>query len=677
MGSLKKRSDFDVWLANTYNSVLLPGNFILYSGSVYEVIETSMEEDFQVSGLYGAVVVRRDGAKEEKMSVSRFFFRDAAAIFTGSREELDNIRDKAVKAVRNGGNLEVDKKELSVETGLSVPSAKVLEEQRERTAMELGNNQALSFFVQQEVEEMKRELENKMRMMQEKLEAVIKPMQMVMSRVTMLIRQLGIYSGIGNSLKVLQEGLQDSTDSPAYIYQLPFYMDEEVGDPSDSGLDFTRIEDFDAWLVKVHPKFKEKNYHLLLPHSKSIAVFRVRRNPKVKLDVWANIAHTVGDSETYILIRSGDYVCRLWAEIGGSVLQTGAEFFPNPDELIKGKNRILDELGKEKEDSYNYSKKLEEKTKFEEQEFKYRLNLLLIQGLLDREEIFPSLKGVDLFAGDILKHPSVKFLFNNMDSTLLDSQIPLFRDFKKENNKDLKEGDRIIWLAPSHYYEMPYRERSYSYTREEDEARRFNDRVNRDNWANRLEHTSPQMGIYIVEEDKEEGLYISYHPGGMVRSGWGWNESERKNRLKFAIKPEDWLLCFDGLYGLGIEYLESIMYDRKNRRSYLTVMRLLPAAIEILKAEYEKEKLFVEVIYNYLLRERTEFESFDKSRVIKKIEQAVIWYKTKNKWKRPLPVGDWEELYPGQKSFTKEKQKEEEGKAVRIVLKKLYQYYNE
>ncbi len=85
-------------------------------------------------------------------------------------------------------------------------------------------------------------------------------------------------------------------------------MDEEVATTENDGLDFQDVDIFDGWLME------NGNYKTLLPEPKGVIVFRPRRNRKDYGDAYENLAKNPYNMMTYLLIRNGDCLYRIYSE---------------------------------------------------------------------------------------------------------------------------------------------------------------------------------------------------------------------------------------------------------------------------------------------------------------------------------------------------------------------------
>src|SRR5574340_51852 len=93
------------------------------------------------------------------------------------------------------------------------------------------------------------------------------------------------------------------------LFQKILYMDEEVGIIEDGGLSWKYIDDFDNWLVEGH-------LDLIAPLQKCIVILKVRRKEKrYSEDPWIQLSMAEPDKYTYILIRNGSKVYRIYVDL--------------------------------------------------------------------------------------------------------------------------------------------------------------------------------------------------------------------------------------------------------------------------------------------------------------------------------------------------------------------------
>ena len=387
------------------------------------------------------------------------------------------------------------------------------------------NITVIQCFVDYEIDLVVRNTKNKVQALRDQMTMMLVPINRMIRRLTMLIKQLEVYLGLNNGMKQLLDGKVADPSEPVHIFQLPFYMDEEVGDPTDYGINFTKIEHFDKWLVQQHQYFKCANHMISLPYQRCIALFQVRRKGKnynqKNRPPWIAEMMKQADEETYVLIKNGNNIWRIWTAEGVN-WSFGKKLFPDQNEIAALKEKVVEEL-KEKmrkmaehenqnlkeDDIWEYEptdfqleawtseEHNELKENYERVELRYKLNLLLIQGLLDRQEIYPALHGrIDLFSSDILKNPYVKWLFGNAYDRLIDNGEIKFDKWLKKKSKGVGKGSRIYWLRDNWYNHK----HSKAFRLSISDDRRFMD-FDRDFEKERHYRykRTPDEGVYIVE----------------------------------------------------------------------------------------------------------------------------------------------------------------------------------
>lgn len=613
------------------------------------------------------------------------------------------------------------------------------------------NTNTVDKLVQFEFGMLKSKFQGKVQKLNDQLQAVLVPINRMINRLHMLIKQLEVYLGLKNGMKQIGFGPNAPAGTPVYIFQNPMFMDEEVGDPQGEGINFKRIGQFDKWLTEIHPKFGVPNHRISMPYEKCICMFRVRREARnyrhSERPTWVTIQMENADQEVYVVMKNGENIWRIWTagDDGGKVnFKFGDKFFPDAGEIGALKERIIEQMRKqmekEDEEGNEYDNRMknwtrnetdEMKESFETTELEYKLNLLMLQGMLDREEIYPDLHGkIDLFSEDILKNPFVHWLFNNDYDRLIDNSDVKFMDWLEEKNKGIKKGSRVYWLKPSWYN----RSHSEEFTQGIHDSRRFTDRAG----TGYNEHTTasyskrPAEGVYIVEmqtamsyapddirreilqmgremynktysresmytkeaiKSAQEkygywnlnehlparhahnqpwpyaGPYVWYHPGGTTAYGWNSGGEARKNRLKYAIDfKTDLMIHFDTIEEEDFEIIDRFLYDRRERQKYIDIIPLLMGVMKARRKELDAEKRFSEQIQLFFSEH---FNIEDKQAFEKICLDAVKWYKLKNKYKRPLPIGNWDDLDYYKYRVNGLDFSEEENKATRMIVAKI------
>ncbi len=418
------------------------------------------------------------------------------------------------------------------------------------------------------------ELSNYMHELGEKLEHIRKVLGVV-----------ELYLGIHEEIIQIKEGEPMPANFPIYIRQQLLYMDEEVGDPSDGGLDFRSLEDFDIWLTD------PEHLQQVLPEEKGIVAFRVRRRDKNYIGVHPFVACEMNakNMRTYFLIRNGENLYRIWSNV-----TVDPRLFPRRDEF---KPKIREDPFWEGD-----AKKAE---------FQYKKYGLMIQGLIHRTQILhPIDTEINIFKPETWND---RIVFIRDDEQLLPSGRLPWREWQKEINSKIKVGSRILYEYPGWY-------NGYMTSRV----------------AYHLKHVRhPASGVYAVipgprGETDLERLRFLYQPGDEV-----WHEHDywddrrsgyqpRKNRVGFQFSSNE-VLNYDQI---SLEDIEFYLGSRVDRGSYVHMIPLLWQLKKQRRVELEREKHFVSLVAG-------------RNKVVEEeVWKAVEWWKYKNKWKRPLEQDD-------------------------------------
>lgn len=483
----------------------------------------------------------------------------------GSYEELEKeIFEKVL-------NLEQVKKEVSDERALAIYDKNYLVNLKKDMQEK-----------QKKFELMSRILERK----RNELYHIVSEYEGQLTKIMKVLGSIELYLGINEEIIQISKGDKADTNEPICLFQKILFMDEEVGDPAGGGLDFKNIEDFDDWLLK------ERNFEKIIPAKKGVVVLRVRREDKHYSNDWIhNWQENIQNHFTYILIRNGNNLYRVWADI---IIYP--RLFPMQEELLKAKDDVFE------------SEKVEDKI------FSYKQNMMLLQGLIDRTEIFKPLKNeISLFK---LETCEGVINFIGDDELSLSEGKMYYRDWRKKINSKIKVGSRIYFSGFT-----------WEDTRE-DAPRRYPFYVH---------GSSPKAGVYTIKRIEEgeykDALVCHFNPKDDIYSNkyWGEGDHERKKSIPFYIYEHDnFFLNYDLISLEDVEYYINSRLDREN------YLHMIPALWGIRKRrlkEIEWEKGFVDN-----LKLRLDFE--DKKKLGEIILKAIDWWKYKVKWKRPIMQED-------------------------------------
>ena len=151
------------------------------------------------------------------------------------------------------------------------------------------------------------------------------------------IFNVSLYAGLTESVIELRGGEQGNYGAQVHLMQRRLYMDEEcLLRYEGGGMEFGDIGQFDEWLLK------EANVDRLLPFSKCIVTFRVRRDAKVRksdgtlLNSFIDFNLAEGDKTTYMYIRNGECLYRMNCghDFGENVFPDAGVFDPSEPMMI-------------------------------------------------------------------------------------------------------------------------------------------------------------------------------------------------------------------------------------------------------------------------------------------------------------------------------------------------------
>ncbi len=579
----------------------------------------------------------QEGGKYRKLTKSVSEYRQEALDVIEGRISINELSIEETESDNQNTSL-ISK---SSKEGL-IAIQKDMEQKKNRVDM-------IKCFVSNEMERRKQELDK----IRDKLNGVLAVFKKQISRIMRVITTIELYLGIDEEIFQIQDGEKAPVDTPITFRQRVLYMDEEVANVDDGGLDFQDIEVFDNWLLE------NNNYKQLIPEIKGIVVFRPRRYAKdYGEDRYGDEKNMLNRTTTYLLIRNGDCLYRIFTD--RIVIQP--RLFPQRTELMK----LLNEID-ETESKYQ---KEEAQEKVEDLMYQYRKRAVLLQGLIDRTEILHPLPNNTL---SIFKMDEAGDMFNFVyddEASLPDGRLP-FWDWVKQNNKKIGVGSRILMTGNynsysrsrkdfTNYiflkvneYNMPELPKTGVYEVEKfiqtESVKISKTRVESylkeneiTNYKIKREYQTRGAGIYceLTYQLNEEHLTIMYNPKDSAYRGWGaMEQTERKNRIRFKIDASDsWVLNYDQI---SLDDIDFYLQNRADRENYLDMMPLIRNLKKWRLVELENEKHFVKMVIQQITSTTTKKPI---SELEKKVWEAVEWWKFKNKFKRPIDKDDTKAL---------------------------------
>lgn len=287
----------------------------------------------------------------------------------------------------------------------------------------------------QELENAKREMANQIAIMKAEMDRRMEQIWMI-----------ELFLGSNEEVKRLAEGDPAPAETPITVRQAVLCMDEEIAvfdwfnNPERIGeFDYQDLDDFDRWLTS-----DPAHLNAIFPHPKGIVGLRVRRNTKERSEfhgyvgiagAWKKMGEEELDSMTYLLVRNGGNLYRLWVDVQlfPRLFAAEKDFAPPDPEAGWIRGRIN-------------QRETEAKMK------KFFAGLLVVQGLLERSALFHPLPAANI---SVFK-PEDQHYFNlvrdHEDHLLLtDNSNPLahlmWPKYRGWLETQLGEGVRVMWLG--------------------------------------------------------------------------------------------------------------------------------------------------------------------------------------------------------------------------------------
>lgn len=383
-----------------------------------------------------------------------------------------------------------------------------------------------------------------------------------------------LYSGLMEDVVLVRDGEAANIDEKLRIMQRRCYMDEEcLIDYQHGGMNFRRIEAFDKWLSK------KNNMDRILPFQKCIVSFRVRRDKKdydlgthPLIRVWWEKC----DNSTFLYMRNGEKLFRLNTTIdfGEKLFPDTSEFHPGekiwanffagdiqelvPDRVYQDRLRRENERQRLKEEweeqnpgkhwmhnphrhaffcnlpnyepcdsSSVYFDDIMNKISIEAKQ--YNRVALIIQGLLDRSEVFHPHIPVQIWKADDFK--SIISLIYDAEMVLTSGEAPDFEEYRAHLNASMGEGSVVVG------------QQDYWLRRE---AEKENKRQEND-WRIKHAHTykhfkpygNPGPGLVARVKRFQPKLKKCWFEWHRDRMSFRWNDNNNKIRCTIGVPAEN------------------------------------------------------------------------------------------------------------------------------------------
>lgn len=412
-----------------------------------------------------------------------------------------------------------------------------------------------------------------------------------------------LFLGSHEEVITLRTGAPAPANTRIAVHQRVLCMDEELAvfdwleHPERIGqFDCQTLEDFDARLTQ-----DSALLDMIIPEAKGVAALRVRRHKKERAssnlaEAFNNAKLAGADMMTYLLIRNGECLYRLWADV-----QLWPRMIPRDSEWER-KISHFDRM----EDDREFNDRTTGAMK------KYASGFLVLNGLLQRSTLLHPLPApvIDAFNSEHVAEYFTLVLDDDGRTLLGDGRAHedlTWAGYKKWLQAQNADGVRALWTRPS---------RDSGSGRDEHQ-----DLMSRTGYrSQRLNEWPKSRAVYTIAQRPDKGLYgvefeFLYKP---------YRDSLRRVRFD-AYRDE--LIPIDFL---SWRVLEHLIRDRGQREHYASFFRLAFDYWAMAKAEAERERPFVDLV---LTRCNVDLgNNAERARA----ERILRWWKLKVKEHRTL-----------------------------------------
>lgn len=434
---------------------------------------------------------------------------------------------------------------------------------------------------------------------------------------------LELFLGSHETVVQLRDGEPAPAEVPIAVRQSVLCMDEEIAlsdaleNPDSVGeFDNNEIKRFDQWLLG------KKRLDAICPWTKGIVGLRVRRKEKERDNqgdlgvAMANAEEAEYDKMTYLLIRNGERLYRVWVDV-----QLWPRLFSSEKDVQAIENP--DEGRWESHESKDARKRVKHQV----------AGLIALQGILERSKLLHPLPRPDLnvFNGSHADH----FL--------------IVRDGEEQRQIGDNAYSRLTWgpvsrIGPDRHHEVVH----YGYLGWLRDQLAPGVRVlflgskgyeNAEKVANRVGIKSVtcapnRRAVYTLEERYESHYYgydfaFLYMPRDDVyaRNADGWVEDrERRRRVRYRCFKEE-VIPVDFL---SWRVLHHLLLDRTQREHYQDFFWVAVQYYRLAKAEALRERPFIDLV----LRQAGADLEDDAERA--RCERLLRWWKIKTQEHRTL-----------------------------------------
>lgn len=444
--------------------------------------------------------------------------------------------------------------------------------------------------------------------------AMLAPLQEMVDRIQEGIWTVNLYLGKDEQIVVLRDGDRAPAGTPITLRQMVLAMDQECAVAAeDGGIDARSIADFDRWIV-------ERPEHLdqVLPETKGVVVLVPRWDAKTYDDPWVTRQVAAANTQSYFLIRNGDWLCRIATDfiVGKTLMPRRDEFL----ELFYEERTDWKTLTRERVAVEPGTRAYMEAEKRADARAKHYFRIgLILQGLIDRTTVFHPLPvGIQVTKAESYDRGWIQ-LIADAELALGDGH-ERYKDWVTRINSTLDAGMRII----GNFGGWNFDHESFG---------GLADKYDRHPRITPSGAERPDSNtLHTLEGKRDGGYYFLYKRD---RDIWSFDEGYHpaRQRASCVVKTDDrFILAYDAA---TLDEMEYYLRSRQDRQAYVHMFPVLKAAIRMKRQEAEQEAPFLLLLAGQIVeRYGVDFETATAA-----VPDLVEWYKFKNRTHRRL-VGD-------------------------------------
>lgn len=431
-----------------------------------------------------------------------------------------------------------------------------------------------------EIQERMAEMQDLVALKENALQARLQKFQDQIKQMQAVLELLNLYCGGGQQITYVRDGQPALAGTPVKVYQAVRYANEECAILSDGkGLDFETFDEFAPWLLS-----DPTHINRFVPDVRGVCAMQLRRHADVRYteDHFANIMLNQKNMQTFLVIRDGERICFVSMPIN-----FGKRFFPTQGEFAeyyRGRNGEFLHPG-----SYEYRERMERATAREKY---YQRNVLILQGLMDRTDLFGDL-GVERPCVTNRKQSEKVLVYFHDGEKLLSDGRKSFHQWLSELQKQTQVGDRIM----GYFGRLDREQIKHGY------------------------HRPDSLELYNVDKLDNGRVEFLFQP-----DKYEWQRTMPR-RVRVTLDMGDDWVNFDRL---SVSDIQFYLDDQLSRPDYLSLLPLLKRAMKLKEEELAEEKPFRDLLEYKMQQEG----------VIGDLDELIRWWKFKTSTHRALKKDD-------------------------------------